>query len=37
MNIVKLYYNYIYCTESHFVTFLVGGVPQDFSNVKNVP
>ena len=21
----------------HFVTFLVGGVPRDFFNVKNVP
>ena len=31
---MKLYYNYIYCTESHFVTFLVGGVPQDFFQFK---
>ena len=30
INIEKFYYNYVYCTESHFVVFLVAGVPQDF-------
>ena len=34
INIEKLYYNYIYCAESHFVTFLVGGVSQDFFQFK---
>ena len=30
-------YTVLRATECHFVTFLVGGVPRDFFNEKNVP